>query len=186
MLWSIILLAAAGCSVSDSTSGRSQRLGLNNSNQMRKSDQLTRNIVLFVARGGCCYGHIISIDRSGNLSYLVGTVSVSASENLESGTNLPKKFDPDHIVADGKYAQKNETVPPDVIEQLERLIRTESDLSFRDSTLIDDAYMYHIYLDNEQIANAYESSLKSSPERLRELVELVLGQVQLHKLPGMA
>jgi hypothetical protein len=147
---------------------------------------LSKNIVVFIGRGGCCYGHIISIDKSGNLQYSVGTYSIQASNGGDTDAYLPENFDPNRINVDEKYAQKNKKVSAEVLERLAKLIRDEEKLSFRDKSLVYDAYVNNIYLDNKGIAFGYDSNIKSFPENLRELITLVIGQVELYKLPGMA
>ena len=147
---------------------------------------LPKNLVVFVARGGCCYGHIISIDKDGNLKYLVGTYSKLQSSDSASAEYLLEIFDPNQIEVDKKYVQKYQKISGEKLKQLARLVRNEEELSFRDNAVVDDAYLYNIYLDQKRIAYGYDSHMRSFPESLRKLVTLVESEVEMHKLLGMA
>lgn len=157
-----------------------------NPSQLQTPGVLSKGIVVFIGRGGCCYGHIISIDKNGNLQYSVGTYSIPASNGGDADAHLPENFDPNRIKVDEKYAQKNKKVPAEVLERLAKLIRDEGKLSFQDKSLVYDAYVYNVYLDNKVIAFGYDSNIKNFPENLRELITLVISQIELYKLPGMA
>jgi hypothetical protein len=182
----ILLVAVAGCNIPPSMNTESQNQDSINSSQLDASGILSKDIIVFIGRGGCCYGHIISINKNGNLQYSVGTYSIPASNGGEADAYLPETFDPNRIEVDKKYAQKNKKVPTEVLERLEQLIREDEKLGYRDKSLVFDAYHYNIYLDNKGIGYGYGSKIKSFPANLRELITLVVGQVELHKLPGMA
>jgi hypothetical protein len=182
----ILLVAVAGCNIRPSMNTESQNHDSINSSQLPESDILSKDIVVFIGRGGCCYGHIISIDKNGNLQYSVGTYSLPASNGGEADAYLPETFDPNRIEVDKKYAQKNKKVSAEVLERLALLVRDEEKLRFQDKSLVFDAYHYNIYLDNKGIGYGYDSTITSFPANLRELITLVIGQVELHKLPGMA
>ncbi len=181
----ILLVAVAGCNIPPSMKTESKNQDSINSGQLQTLGVPSKDIVVFIGRGGCCYGHLISIDKNGNLLYSVGTYSITAS-NGEADAYLPETFDPNRIIVDKKYAQKNKKISAEVLERLARLVKDEERLSFRDKSLVYDAYLYNIYLDNKGIASGYESNIKSFPENLRELITLVIGQIELYKLPGMA
>ena len=182
----ILLVAVAGCNVPHSMKTESPNHDSLNSSQLNASGILSKDIIVFMGRGGCCYGHIISIDKKGNLQYSVGTYSISASNGDEADAYLPETFDPNRIEVDRKYVKKTKNVSAEMLERLAQLVRDEEKLSFRDKSLVDDAYVYNVYLDNKGIAYGYDSKIKTFPANLQEFITLIISQVELHKLPGMA
>jgi hypothetical protein len=52
--------------------------------------------------------------------------------------------------------------------------------------VVEDDYLYSIYLDKKKIAFGYESNIKNFPGDLQLLISLIVSEVELHKLPGMA
>lgn len=182
----ILLVAVAGCNTPPSMNTSSQNHDSINSSHLNASVILSRDIIVFIGRGGCCYGHIISIDRKGNLKYSVGTYHLSEAKNSESSEYLPETLDLNSIEVDKKYSQKYQEVSVEKIKELARLMQSEEELRFQDKGLVYDDYLYQIYFDNKRIAYGYSVHLKSFPIELQELITLVVGQVELHKLPGMA
>ena len=182
----VFLLTLLGCDVKSS-----MRVGSTNDDSLRSTPlpeggTLSQDLVVFIGRGGCCYGHIISIDRSGRLRYLVGTYHRSESGSDESSEILPEIFDSKAIEMDTKYAERNRTVSVEKLKELERLLRDGDQIGFQDNTLVEDDYLYQVYFDRKRIAYGYGSHLKSFPLGLQELITILNDQVELHKLPGMA
>jgi hypothetical protein len=147
---------------------------------------LPKDIVVFIARGSCCYGHVIAIDKNGNLKYSVGTYSAPSPNGRNADPSLPEVFDLNRIKVDKKYAQKSKQLSADVLGRLAALVGDEDKLGFRDSSLVFDAYFFSVYLDNRIIAYGYDSNMKGFPAKLQELINLVTSQAELHQLPGMA
>jgi hypothetical protein len=160
--------------------------GPNKSSPLSASGVLPKAITIFIGRGGCCYGHIIAIDKNGNLEYFVGTYAAPTPNPSEVGAYLPETFDQNFVEVDNKYAKKKKLIPPEVLKRLEQLIGDEEKLSFRDKSLVYDDYVYNIYLDNSGIAYGHESKIKNFPTNLQEFIKLIGSQVELYKLPGMA
>jgi hypothetical protein len=182
----ILLVAAAGCNLPTSMNAESKNHESLDPRKLNPSRTLSKDVIVFIGRGGCCYGHIISIDKGGNLQYSVGTYSIAAANRHVVHAYLPETFEPNRIEVDKRYAQKNKNISSDVLERLAELLRDEQKLRFRDKSLVEDAYIYNIYLDNKEIAHGYDSKIETYPTNLREFITLVIGQVELHKLPGMA
>jgi hypothetical protein len=156
------------------------------SSQPPDADLLPKDIIVFIGRGGCCYGHLIAIDRKGNLEYSVGTYHRSELNKSKSPEVLPEAFDMHSIEVDKRYAQEHQELPVEKIKEIALLMRDDEQLHFQDKELVDDDYLYQIFFDNKRIAYGYNSNLNDFPIKLRELINLVVNQTELHKLPGMA
>jgi len=179
----ILLFAVGGCNISPSMNKDSQNS--KSINAMEASIALPKNIWLFIGRGSCCYGHIISIDEKGNLKYSVGKYSIPDSGN-GSEVYLPEVFEPSRITIDRKYGEINQQVSAEVLRKLDGLMGDEEKLSFRDNSLVYDSYIYNVYFNRKAIGHGYESKMEALPTNLRELIRIVTSEVTLHKLPGMA
>lgn len=181
----ILLFAMASCNVALSSNSKSAGLTSNNSDKLPEADILSKELVVFIGRGGCCYGHIISIDRGGDLKYSVGTYSRPVSDS-RSSQFLPEAFDVNLIEIDKKYEEKFQRVSVESLRELERLVRGVESLRFRDQSLAVDDYLYHVFLDKQRVAYGYSSNRRSFPANLQRFIDLVTSQIKLHELPGMA
>lgn len=182
----LIIVVATGCNFPTPVKPESKSGDPIRASDVEDMDTLPKKIVVFIARGGCCYGHIISIDKDGDLKYFVGSYSKPQSSDSTSAEILLERFDPNQIEVDKKYIPKYREVAGEKLEQLARLVRREEELSFRDNAVVKDAYLYNIYLDQKRIAYGYNSNIRIFPESLRKLVTLVESEVETYKLPGTA
>lgn len=143
--------------------------------------KLSKEIFIIIGRGGCCNGHIVSIDKNGEVKYLVGTYSIPNNES-----EMPETYDSSLITPNSVYKPKNLKLSQEKINSLEQLISNEQDVRFKENILVSDDYMYSIYLDNEKIASGYKSRKDKFPRNLQALIDLIEEEVELYKLPGMA
>jgi hypothetical protein len=147
---------------------------------------LRQDIKIFIGRGGCCYGHFVSVTREGRLSYSVATYELESFDESHSPSSQLETFDPELIKVDRRYAVRERDIATDTRKQIAELLLNIEGLRFQDDLLVDDDMVYHIYLDDQLIAYGYHSNLNRFPTRLQDLISLILGQVELHQLPGMA
>jgi len=145
-----------------------------------------QDIKIFMGRGGCCYGHFVSVTREGRLSYSVATYELESFDESHSPSSQLETFDPELIKVDRRYAVRERDIATDTRKQIAELLLNIEGLRFQDDLLVDDDMVYHIYLDEQLIAYGYHSNLNRFPTRLQDLIILILGQVELHQLPGMA
>ncbi len=114
---SVFVAILAGCSVPTDRPVSSSDHELTASPNDPHTRPVPKDIVVFMGRGGCCYGHIFSIDKSGNLRYTVGTYSVPLSSDERSTDELLRTFDPNLVKVDRKYPQKNQRVSAESLER---------------------------------------------------------------------
>lgn len=134
-----------------------------------------------IGRAGCCSGHIVSINKDGEIKYFVGTYSIPNKEE-----EMPDIYDPQQITPNSKYKPKNFKLSQERIKSLEQLIGNEQELRFEEDILVTDDYIYSIYLNNKKIASGYQSRKDNFPKNLRALIDLIRGEVEMYELPGMA
>ncbi len=182
----ILLIAVAGCNIEPAMKSNFPNTESINPRQLPVSDKLSKDIVVFIGRGGCCYGHVIWINREGNLNYWVGTYHLSDTMTGKSSGVLPEILELNSIDVDQKYKKKQQVISIEKMKELLPLVESEERLRFEDKGLVFDDYVYQVYFDNKRIAYGYSSHLDRFPLELRELIKLVVGLVELHKLPGMA
>lgn len=182
----LVVTAVTGCNSTTSEKVNSDNQPQVNSDANQESDRLPKDINILIGRGGCCYGHIISIDRNGDLEYFVGQYNLPVDKNSISKGIMPEIFNPDLVKMDKRYSPKYRKVPLDNLRQLAQLIREEKKLHFRDETMVTDAYLYHLYINKKKVAYGYDLNLEVFPENLQKLIKLILSEIKLHELPGMA
>ncbi|MBK9163215.1 MAG: hypothetical protein IPM21_04775 [Acidobacteria bacterium] len=182
----VFIIVAVGCTPPQSVDNGLDKREISNTFSAKEQQILPKEMVIFIGRGGCCYGHFISIDKAGDLQYSVAAYTLTTFDETHSENHQPKTFDPALISVDKKYAPQSRKIPADKVERLARLIQDEKTIYLNDTSVSDDDFIYYIYLDKSRIALGYESHLKSFPENLQELISLIIGEVELHELPGMA
>jgi hypothetical protein len=143
--------------------------------------KLPKEIFLMIGRGGCCNGHIVSISKNGEIRYFVGSYSVPNDRS-----DMPEIYDSQLIKQNPSYKLKYRKLSEEKINNLGQLINDEQKLRFKDEVPVKDDFVYSIYLDNKKIASCYESNKAEFPTNLAALVDLIRGEVELYKLPGMA
>lgn len=143
--------------------------------------KLPKEIFLLIGRGSCCNGHIISISQNGEIKYFVGTYSIPNAKS-----DMPEIYDPHLITQNSDYEPKYRKLSKEKINNLGQLINDEQKLRFKDEGSVRDDFVYSIYLDNKKIASGYQSHKSKFPTNLAALVDLIRGEVELYKLPGMA
>jgi hypothetical protein len=143
--------------------------------------KLPKEIFLLIGRGGCCNGHIVSISKNGEIKYFVGAYSIP-----DAKSDMPEIYDPHLITQNPDYEPKYRKLSKEKINNLGQLINDEQKLRFKDEVSVKDDFVYNIYLDNKKIASGYESHKAEFPTNLAELIDLIRGEVELYKLPGMA
>jgi hypothetical protein len=144
--------------------------------------KLSKEIFILIGRGYCCSGHIISINKNGEIKYLVGTYPL-ANDKLEE---MPETYNSQLITPQSKYKPKNFKLSPEKIKSLEQLINNEQEIRFNEDVKVTDDYIYNIYLDNKKIASGYQSRTDKFPKNLKALVDLIETEVEMYELPGMA
>lgn len=143
--------------------------------------KLQKEIFLMIGRGGCCNGHIVSISKNGEIKYFVGSYSIPNDRE-----DMPEIYDSQLIKQNPKYKPKYRKLSEEKINQLRQLVNDEQKLRFKDEVSVEDDFVYNIYLDNKKIASGYESRKAEFPTNLAALLDLIRGDVELYKLPGMA
>jgi hypothetical protein len=180
----ILVFLSTGCVSENSMVIENSQTGKTVSLDLKKlSDEtkLSKEIFVMIGRGGCCNGHIISINRDGKIRYLVGSYSIP-SEKWE----MPEIYDSQRIKPLSTYKPKDLNLSKEKIKRLEQLIGNEEKLRFKEDVIVTDDYLYSIYLDNKKIAFGYESRMKEFPANLAALVDFIRSEVELYELPGMA
>ncbi len=142
---------------------------------------LSKEIFILIGRGGCCNGHIISINKNGEIKYLVGTYSIPNDKE-----EMPEIYDSQKITPTSTYKPKDIKLSQEKIKSLEQLISNGESLHHKEDFLVMDDYEYSIYLDNKKIASGYESRKAKFPANLVALIDLILSEVESYELPGMA
>lgn len=162
-------------------------------NPVDSKDQLTSNTVsqnetilpkeifLLIGRGGCCNGHIVTISKNGEIKYFVGSYSIPNDRS-----DMPETYDSQLIKQNPNYKPKYQKLSEEKINKLGQLINDEQKLRFKDKVSVKDDFVYNIYLDNKKIASGYESRKVEFPTNLAALIDLIRGEIELYKLPGMA
>ncbi|CAN5782925.1 hypothetical protein BH24ACI3_BH24ACI3_12080 [soil metagenome] len=143
--------------------------------------KLSKEIFILIGRGGCCTGHMISINRNGEIKYLVGTYSIPNDE-----WEMPELYDSKKISPISTYEPKDLKLSQEIIKRLERLISKEENLHFKEDALVTDDYLYSLYLDNKKIASGYQTRKDKFSKNLKALIDLIHSEVELYELPGMA
>ena len=151
---------------------------------LQDETKLSKDIFILIGRGFCCNGHIISINKNGEIKYFVGTYSILPNPNENS--DMPEIYDPHLIKPDTVYKPKNLKLSSEKINRLEQLINDEQELRFKDNVEVDDDYIYSIYLDGKKVASGYQSRKDKFPKNLKALIDLIQGEVKMYELPGMA
>ncbi len=143
--------------------------------------KLSKEIFIIIGRGSCCSGHIISIDRNGEIKYFVGTYPIPNDEE-----NMPDNYDYKKISPNTFYKPRNFKLSQKKIEIVNQLISNEQELTFKEDLLVTDDYIYSIYLDNKKIASGYQSRKEKFPKNLKSLIDFIHQEVEMYELPGMA
>ncbi len=183
----LTILVFAGCDSKTSTQRDSGDLSsIYPSNVTKVENALPRQILLLIGRGGCCNGHIIYIGLDGTLDYSVGVYHM-ANPNLASA-RVPEiaVFDTSQITRNEHYAPKKVKLSDSALRRLSETIRKTETISFMDSRVVKDAYQFNLYIDERLVASGYRSIDQAPPEKLQELLTLIIDQVGLYDLPGMA
>ncbi|MEO6587869.1 MAG: hypothetical protein ABIP06_00960 [Pyrinomonadaceae bacterium] len=176
----------AGCNNQNSKDDYSKNQISNNSVSNPESEKLPSQINLFIGRGGCCYGHIISINKNGDIDYVVGNYILNDNNDGSSKDSIPELYNPESIKIDKKYSRKNGKLSSENLKLLAQLLSDTKKIEFRDETLVMDDYLYQLYLDNKKIAYGYKSNLKNFPGKLQEIIKIIESEIKLNELPGMA
>jgi hypothetical protein len=143
--------------------------------------KLPKEIFLLIGRGGCCNGHMVSISKNGEIKYFVGSYTIP-----NDSSDMPETYDSQLIKQNPKYKPKYQKLSQEKINLLGQLIDDEQKLSFNDKVEVDDDFVYNFFLDNKKIASGYESRKAEFPTNLAALIDLIRGEIELYKLPGMA
>lgn len=143
--------------------------------------KLSKEIFILIGRGGCCTGHMISINKNGEIKYYVGAYSLPSDK-----WEMPEIYDSQKITPISTYKPKDLKLSQEKIKSLEQLISGEENLHFKEDIIVTDDYLYSIYLDSEKIASGYESRKDKFPKNLKALIDLIHEEVELYELPGMA
>lgn len=182
----IYCASIAGCQSYLSKNKSSEKQSSDSSTANQQLENLPNQITIFIGRGVCCSGHIISVGKNGDFKYVVGEYVLPENSDGISTDSMPEVYDPQLIKINQKYNQKNGKISEENFRQLEKLLSNTKSLEFHDKTVIKDDYLYHLYLDGKKIAYGYQVNMKSFPENLRKIIELISGDVKLYELPGMA
>lgn len=145
-----------------------------------------KEIFILIGRGSCCDGHIISVNSSGEVTYLVGTYHLANSSEGATKMREFEKFDLKQITVNTRYPRKNLSLPRDVIDRLAELVQQPDRLYYEDNRMINDAYHLTVYVDSQNVASGFWSPKGDFSEQLTELLNLVLNHVKLYELGGMA
>lgn len=145
--------------------------------------KLPKEIFIVIGRGGSNYGHIISINKNGYIQYGVGSYFMKTDESGD----MSETFNSVLIKYDEKYSKKQKQLSAENITKLAELISDEEKLQrFDDMGTVSDDYEYRVYLDKKNVAFGYEIYMSGFPKNLRSLIDLILDEIEIHELPGMA
>jgi hypothetical protein len=145
--------------------------------------ELPKEIVIVIGRGGSNYGHIISINKKGSIQYGVGSSFIKTDESGD----MTEAFNPDLIKYDERYSKKQKQLSAENITKLAELISDEEKLRrFDEKGSVKDDYEYCVYLDKKNVAFGYRINMPDFPKNLRSLINLILDEIEIHELPGMA
>lgn len=142
---------------------------------------LPKEIFLLIGRGSCCNGHMVTVTKEGDIKYFVGSYRIP-----NDSSEMPETYDSQLVKQDPKYEPKYQKISQEKIKLLRQLIDDEQELRFNDKVEVDDDFVYTFFLDNKKIAFGYESRKTEFPKNLAEVLALILAEVELYKLPGMA
>jgi hypothetical protein len=179
----VLVILGGACTTSPSTEAVSNNQPFVKSYSSPKQNELPKEIFILIGRGNCCSGHAISISKDGEVDYSIA--EYSSLESDKSGST-PETYDPNSIKMNERYSKKRTRLSPDTLKKLSELIGNEEKLHFYDEMGVTDTYLYNIYLDKKKIAHGYEPNIKRFPEELQAMISLILNEVELYKLPGMA
>ncbi|MBK9163454.1 MAG: hypothetical protein IPM21_05975 [Acidobacteria bacterium] len=143
--------------------------------------KLSKEIFILIGRGGCCTGHMISINKNGEVKYFVGTYSIPNDK-----WEMPEIYDSQKVTLISTYKPKDLELSQEKIKRLEELISIEENLHFKEDILVSDDYLYSLYLENKETASGYQSRKDKFPRNLKALIDLIQEEVELYELPGMA
>ena len=136
---------------------------------------LKKEVTLIKSVPGGSRAHIITISRTGKLTYNVGSVS-----HLE-------RFDWEFVKIDKQYSTVNVQITLAESDKINRLVENEKTLSYNDKTIVKDNLQYYIYLNARKIAFGYERNFDKYPPNLKLLIDSVIKQIDmLYKISGMS
>jgi hypothetical protein len=147
----------------------------------RFETELPKEIFLLIGRGGCCNGHIITISKNGEIKYFVGSYSIPSDRS-----EMPEKYDSQLITQNPNYKPKYRKLSEEKINHLVQLVKEEQMLRFKDEVWVEDDFVYTFFLDKNKVASGFESRKTEFPKNLAKVLALILGEVELYNLPGMA
>lgn len=132
------------------------------------------NLTLIKCASGGTRAHIISIKSTNVLSYRVGSFILNNNDNYTLLYNV-------------NYEEIKKSIPDTDVQKLIECSMDKAALSFQDSTIVKDSWVYFVFIDGERIAFGSSDNLESFPDKLKQLINLILGITgELYSLPGFA
>ena len=132
-----------------------------------------KTLTLIICASGETRAHIISIDSTNTLSYLVGNFL-----NKEGSYSITYNADYKEI--------KRDITSKDAKELMELSIDEEA-LAYEDSLIVKDGWDYYLFINGRRKAFGSSNHIELYPDKLKRIISLILDIAgELYDLPGFS
>lgn len=159
---SLICLLGFGCSSSKKAIKPEKRIS-------------SEEITLVKAVPGGSRAHIFTINKSGLLTYRVGSFS-------EDDTELK----PNSFVFNDTYNPLDTTLSLNATSSLFKEIDKFKSKEFIDQRGVKDSWEIYLYIDRKRVAFFHERTMNDVPKELIKLTEKIISSITTYKLAGMS